>query len=43
MMTRNPFMSAWLSWANRASGIAIGKLGTATVTLAELQAGLARL
>jgi D-beta-D-heptose 7-phosphate kinase/D-beta-D-heptose 1-phosphate adenosyltransferase len=24
--------------ANRASGIAVGKLGTATVTLAELQA-----
>ena len=27
--------------ANRASGIAVGKLGTATVTLAELQANLA--
>lgn len=21
MMTKNPFMSAWLSWANRASGM----------------------
>jgi D-glycero-beta-D-manno-heptose-7-phosphate kinase len=29
--------------ANRASGIAVGKLGTATVTLAELQADLSRL
>jgi rfaE bifunctional protein kinase chain/domain len=28
--------------ANRASGIAVGKLGTATVTLAELQADLAQ-
>lgn len=28
--------------ANRASGIAVGKLGTATVTVAELQADLAR-
>ncbi len=27
--------------ANRASGIAVGKLGTATVTLAELKAGVA--
>jgi D-glycero-beta-D-manno-heptose-7-phosphate kinase len=29
-------------FANRASGIAVGKLGTATVTIAELQADLAR-
>jgi D-beta-D-heptose 7-phosphate kinase/D-beta-D-heptose 1-phosphate adenosyltransferase len=29
--------------ANRASGIVVGKLGTATVTAAELQAGLAQL
>jgi D-beta-D-heptose 7-phosphate kinase/D-beta-D-heptose 1-phosphate adenosyltransferase len=28
--------------ANRASGIVVGKLGTATVTAAELQAGFAR-
>jgi bifunctional ADP-heptose synthase (sugar kinase/adenylyltransferase) len=26
--------------ANRASGIAVGKLGTATVTVAELEASL---
>jgi D-beta-D-heptose 7-phosphate kinase/D-beta-D-heptose 1-phosphate adenosyltransferase len=29
--------------ANRASGIVVGKLGTATVTAAELQAGFAQL
>jgi len=29
--------------ANRASGIVVGKLGTATVTAAELQAGCAQI
>ena len=28
--------------ANRASGIVVGKLGTATVTAAEIQAGFAQ-
>lgn len=33
-----PQEAAWL--ANRASGIVVGKLGTATATLAEMQAGI---